>query len=148
MPVINKSISIDAPVSDVFKFVTSPDNWTRYVTSLVDVRNVSAGAPKKGSTFKWTYKMMGFRFIGDGEITAFTRNKAFGLVLKSRVTINESYEFIPEKDGVTELKIRVEYDMPGQVLEAISNNKLVQRLNAMESKNVLDKIKLMCETGV
>jgi hypothetical protein len=35
--------------------------------------------------------------------------------------------------------------MPGEMLKVIANSKLVERLNNIEAKNVLDKIKVMCE---
>lgn len=146
MSVINKSISINAPLSKVFGFVTSPENWTRYVTSLVDVSDFSGDAPAKGSTFNWTYKMMGFKFKGKGEVTENVKNKKFGLQLQSKVKINEHYEFESKGDGVTELHVRVEYEMPGEMMKFVTDNRLVERLNNLEAKNVLDKIKMLCES--
>jgi uncharacterized membrane protein len=147
MAVISKSVAIKAPVGRVFDFVTSPENWTRYVTSLVEVKDLSADSPAMDSTFRWAYKMMGLKFTGKGTVTEYARNKRFGLSLKSKVRIDEHYEFESKGDGVTELKVRVEYEMPGEILTFIANNKLVERLNNLEARNILDKIKVMCEAG-
>lgn len=145
MPTVTKSIQINAPVKKVFDFVTKPDNWTRYVTSLVAVKDMSANIPSAGSTFNWEYKMMGLRFSGKGEVTDYAKNKSFGMSLLGRATIKESYEFIDDGNSSTTLKVKIEYEMPGEMMKMIANTKLVEKLNAMESKAVMDKIKLMCE---
>lgn len=145
MAVISKSITIKAPIGTVFTVVTTPENWTRYVASLVEVKNLSSEAPARGSTFGWTYKMMGLKFSGKGTVTENIKDKKFGLSLRSRVQINEDYEFIKKDADTTELKCRIEYEMPGEILKLITDSKLVEKLNALEAKTVLDKIKTLCE---
>lgn len=147
MSVINKSVAIKAPLGKVFDFVTSPENWTRFVSSLVEVRDLSPDAPAMGSTFRWTYKMMGLKFTGSGTVTEYSKNKRFGFAFKSKVPISEHYDFINRGDGVTELNVRVEFEIPGKVLKVFADSKLVERLNNLEARNILDKIKVMCETG-
>lgn len=66
---ITRTIVIKAPVEKVFGFVTYPDNWTKYVTSLVDVRDVSSKGVEKGTTFAWQYRMLGINFGGKGTVT-------------------------------------------------------------------------------
>ncbi len=73
MSQITQSITINAPLSKVFDYVTNPDNWTRYVTSLVDIRNVSDEVPKAGTTFEWTYRMLGVNNDGKGSIVEFEK---------------------------------------------------------------------------
>lgn len=145
MSKVHKSVIINAPVGKVFSFVTAPENWTRYVTSLVAVTDQSPDLPAKGGTFKWQYKMMGVKMSGKGEVSESVKNKVFGLRLTGKASINEHYEFESNPDGTTTLKVGIDYEMPGEMMQAIANSKLVEKLNAMESKNVLDKIKAMCE---
>jgi uncharacterized membrane protein len=146
MSVINKSVAIKAPLSKVFNFVTNPENWTRFVTSLMDVKDLSPDAPAKGSTFRWTYKMMGMKLTGDGTVTEYSKNKRFGFAFKSVAPITEHYDFVNKGDGVTELKVTVEFEMTNKVLKVFSDSKLLTRLNGLEARNILDKIKVMCET--
>lgn len=145
MPTVHKSVKINAPIEKVFTVVTAPDNWTRYVTSLVSVTDLSSGAPKKGSTFKWVYSMLGIKFSGKGEVSEYVRNKSFGLMLKGKAEVKESYDFASDSPSETTLDVKIEYTMPSAVVEAIMNNRLVAKLNQIESKNVLNKIKAMCE---
>jgi uncharacterized membrane protein len=145
MPVISQSIEIKAPVGRVFDYVTSPENWTSYVTSLVDVTDLSEDAPKKGSTFSWVYKMMGLKFAGKGTVSNYEKDKSFGLILEGKHTIREAYDFVDKGDGASELKINIEYEMPGAVLSAIAKSSIVEKLNNIEAQQVLDKIKTLCE---
>ena len=145
MAKVNKSIKINATVGKVFKVVTSAENWTSYVTSLISVDNLSKDIPMTGSTCNWTYKMMGLKFSGKGEVTENVKNKRFALALKSKMTIIENYEFIKNDDGTSTLKVMVDYEVPSAILTGIMNSGLAEKLNGIESKNVLQKIKLMCE---
>lgn len=146
MPVISQSIEIKAPVGKVFDYVTSPENWTRYVTSLVDVTDLSEDSPKKGSTFSWVYKMMGIKFAGTGTVSNYEKDKSFGLLLEGKHTIKEAYEFADKGSGASELKINIEYEVPGGVLRVIANSSIVEKLNNIEAQQVLDKIKTFCES--
>jgi len=145
MATISKSVKIDASVGKVFKVVTEPENWTRYVTSLVAVTHLSKDAPATGSTFRWEYKMMGIRFSGKGEVTDNVRNKSFGLMLRGKATIEEKYDFIRNEDGTSTLKIHIEHDLPSALLNKMMDNALIRKLNNIESGHVLRKIKAMCE---
>lgn len=147
MPEVSQSITINAPVGRVFEVVTTPSNWTQYVTSLTEVSNLSADAPSKGSTFAWEYKMMGVKFRGKGTVTENQRDRKFGLVLEGRFPIMESYDFRELEDGKTELGVSINYEMPGEMLKIISSSSLIEKLNQLESKNVLEKIKTLCEGG-
>jgi hypothetical protein len=68
MAQITRSIKINAPLPKVFDYVTKSGNWTKYVTGLVDVRNVSSDIPEAGTTFEWTYRMLGVNNDGMGRI--------------------------------------------------------------------------------
>jgi len=146
MSIIRLSKSINAPVDKVFEFVTDPSNWTRYVTSLVDVRDLSPDCPKKNSTFKWEYKMFGMKFKGNGVVIENIKNKSFGLSLEGKMPIKEHYDFVDKGDSTTELTVSIEYEMP-PVMEEFVPKKLIERVNNLEAKNVLDKIKMLCEGG-
>ena len=147
MPVMSHSVEIKSPVSRVFEVVVNPDNWTRYVTSLVDISDLSPDAPAEGSTFRWEYKMMGLRFAGPGSVTENVKDKSFGLSIEGKHPVKESYEFVPKGDTATELKIDVEYEIPGALLGAIASKVVLEKMNKQEAKSVLEKIKTLCEEG-
>lgn len=144
MATVSKKIAIKAPVEKVFSFVTDPGNWTKYVTSLTDVRDVSSPHVEVDTTFRWEYRMLGIKFHGKGRITEKVRNKRFGLKMEGGFPIVETYTF-NKVDAGTELEIEVQYEMPGRIMSVIANKGLIEKINKKESDNVLNKIKLFCE---
>jgi uncharacterized membrane protein len=145
MPSVSRKVSIKAPVEKVFGFVVNPENWTKYVTSLVDVKDVSSPGAEKGTTFRWTYRMVGLNFSGKGAVTENVKNKKFGLKMSGSFPIEETYTFSKSDEG-TELDVEIQYDMPGKVL-SLMPQKLIEKMNRKESEAVLGKIKIFCESA-
>lgn len=145
MPTVTRKIVIKAPVAKVFEFVTNPENWTRYVTSLVDVRELSSPHIEPGTTFRWTYRMLGMNFHGVGRVTDNVKNKRFGMKMEGNFPILESYTFTKTEDG-TELNAEIQYEMPGKIMSVVANKGLMEKVNKKEAENVLAKIKMFCES--
>ncbi len=144
MPQVTRSIKINAPLKKVFEYVTTPGNWTAYVLSLVDVRDVSDDPLEKGTTFGWTYRMLGINFKGKGTITAFTKNKKFAMQMEGSFPIKETYLFEGDSDTTT-LTAEIEYDMPGKVLSVVSKSKVIEKMNSKEAAAVVQRLKDICE---
>ena len=141
---VTESVRIHAPVEKVFTYVTDPENWTQYVTSLVSVREISGVQPEPGTTFAWTYRMLGINFNGTGEVMVVRKNKTFAMRMQGAFPVEESFLF--EKDGAaTILTVAVEYEVPGKVLGVIANRLVVEKVNRKEAQAVLRKIKTICE---
>ena len=146
MAQITQSIKINASSSKVFDYVTNPDNWTQYVTSLVDIRNVSDETPKAGTTFEWTYRMLGVNNDGKGSIVEFEKGSKFAMEMEGSFPIKETFAFKGDEQS-TELIFGIQYDVPGKVLGVIADKLVVERLNVKEAVAVLNKIKDICEAG-
>ena len=144
MAKITRSIKINAPLSKVFDYVTNPGNWTKYVTSLVDVRNVSSDVPEAGTTFEWTYRMLGINNDGTGKVGDFEKDKKFTMEMAGSFPIKETFTFQGEENS-TDLTFDIRYDLPGKVLGVIADKLVVERLNVKEADAVLNKVKDLCE---
>jgi ligand-binding SRPBCC domain-containing protein len=144
MATIARKIFINAPLEKVFQFVVSPENWTKYVTSLVDVRDVSSPDVEKGATFVWKYRMLGMDFGGKGTVTENVRNEKFGMKMEGGFPITENYGF-KDVDGGTELTVEVIYETPSKIMQAVSKSGLVEKLNQKEADGVLEKVRMFCE---
>lgn len=144
MATISKKIVIKSPVEKVFKFVVDPENWTKYVTSLTDIRDVSSNKVEQGTTFKWEYRMMGMKFNGKGVVTENVRNKSFGLMMEGHFPIVEKYTFTKSDEG-TELSFEIEYGVPGKLLGSFANKVVIEKLNKKEAAYVLARVKTLCE---
>jgi ligand-binding SRPBCC domain-containing protein len=146
MAQITRSIKINAPLPKVFDYVTKPGNWTKYVTGLVDVRNVSSDIPEAGTTFEWTYRMLGVNNDGMGRIGDFEKNRKFTMEMEGSFPIKETYTFQGDENS-TELTFDIRYDVPGKVLGVIADKLVVERLNVKEADAILNKVKVLCEAG-
>lgn len=144
MPTVTRKITINAPIEKVFQFVISPDNWTKYVTSLVDVRDVSSKNVEKGTTFVWQYRMLGMNFGGKGTVTENVKNSKFGLKMEGGFPITENYTFAQSGNG-TDLSVEVIYETPGKIMSVVAKSGLIEKLNQKEADAVLEKIKMLCE---
>lgn len=144
MAKISRKIVINAPREKVFEFVTSPGNWTKYVTSLTDVREVSSQTVEPGTTFIWEYRMLGMKFAGKGTILENIKNSRFKMRMEGGFSITETYIF-SEADAGTELEVEIEYEMPGKVMNVISKSSVMEKLNQKEAETVLEKVKVLCE---
>ena len=141
---ISKAIKINAPVARVFDYVANPENWTKFVTSLIDIKNASHDTPVKGMTFDWTYRMFGMNFGGRGEIREFKKDRKFAMKMDGSFPIQETYLFEGDSETTT-LTIDISYEVPGKVLGVIANKLIVEKLNQKEADAVLKKIKTICE---
>ncbi len=142
---ITRTININAPLSKVFDYVTSPENWARYVTSLVDVKNVSNKTPDTGTTFEWVYRMLGVNFSGKGSVIGYEKDKMFALKMEGAFPIKETYRFEGDAGG-TNLTFEIDYDVPGQLLGVVADRLVVEKMNIREADTVLEKVKALCES--
>ncbi len=141
---ISRSIRINAPVKKVFDYITKPENWARYVTSLVDIRNLSDEAPSSGMTFEWTYRMLGMNFDGMGRVVAYRRNKEFSLEMEGAFPVREVYTFEGDSKS-TLLTFKINYEVPGKILGVLANRLVIEKINIKEADTVLKKLKTICE---
>ena len=67
---VTAEIDIDAPIDEVFSYVTEPHNQVHWHQSVSDVRDVS-GPPGVGQRFTWTAHFLGRRLEATHEVTDF-----------------------------------------------------------------------------
>jgi ligand-binding SRPBCC domain-containing protein len=144
MVTIKRTIVINAPVAKVFNFMTDPDNWTRYVTSLNSVSNFSTETLEQGTTYSWEYRMLGVKMNGTGTVTELSKNAVFAMKMAGTMPVSEHYTFSPTGDA-TELAMEMTYELPVKILEKIASSSIVEKLNQKEAQNILEKIKVFCE---
>jgi anaerobic magnesium-protoporphyrin IX monomethyl ester cyclase len=142
---IIRKININAPVSSVFEYVTNPKNWTHYVTSLVDVRNISGKTLMTGTKYEWTYRMLGINLDGTGSVVDFIKDRKFALEMEGAFPIRESFTFQGDTKS-TLLTFEIRYNVPGKVLGVMADKLVIEKLNVTEAVAVLNKVKDICET--
>lgn len=141
MSTIKKSIQIDAPVEQVFAFLSEPSNLPEIWPSMMEVKNVIA---KNGQrSFDWVYKMAGIRFEGHSETLEFVPNERVVTTSKKGIPNTFTYSY-GRMGNATEVTIQVDYEIPNKVLGKLAEP-IVRRLNEREATTLLSNLKDLME---
>lgn len=144
MAKISKSISINAPVAQVFDYVNDPRHLPEIWPSMVEVSHVKT-APDGAHSFDWIYKMAGIRFKGHAETIEAERNKR--VVTKNEKGIPSTFLWTYEgEDSTTKLMLEIDYTLPGKLLDKLAAP-FVTKVNDREAETVLENLKTRMETG-
>jgi anaerobic magnesium-protoporphyrin IX monomethyl ester cyclase len=140
---VSRSIVINSPVKDVFKFVTSPLNWPEYINGLQEIKNASNNTPVSGTTFDWIYRIRGINLKGKGEIVEYDKDKKFVLQMHSLMPIKKILHFHGDSEH-TVLTVEVGFQVPGKVLSFLYKL-IMNTVNVMQADTILRKLKSLCE---
>jgi uncharacterized membrane protein len=140
MATIRRSITIRAPIPQIFDFVADPTRLPEIWPSLVAVRNVEIHA--NGPSFDWDYKLLAMRIHGHSDPVEIVANER--LVSRSLKGIPSTFRwlFTPRGDHA-EVALEVDYTVPmlGRLAE-----RMVGKLNEREAETLLANLKRKLET--
>lgn len=139
---IQRSITIEAPVHEVYEYWSNPGNWPEVWPSMVEVTDVVMSPNGLGSTHRFVYKMAGIRLEGQGVVECIPDQR---IISKSSGGIESSFVWTFEPEGdVTKMTMNVDYTVPvpviGKMLEAFA-----VKMNEHEGRVTLDNIKARLE---
>jgi uncharacterized membrane protein len=141
---IQKTIDIEAPVEQVFEFWTNYENFSRFMSNVVEVRDLGGGRSH------WVVMGPGGQSIEwDAIVTEFEPNRilAWKTVEGSEVESTGSIRFERNPDGSTRVNLKLSYTPPaGVVGHAVA--RLFGRDPETEIEEDLRRIKSLIETGV
>ncbi len=141
---IRKTIVIDAPVANVFDYLTQPENMPEIWPSMVEVSNVERTADGKHS-FDWVYKMAGMRFHGHTDVQSLEPKKR--VLAKNTKGIPSTFDWkYSDRNGKTELSLEVEYELPESLLSKLARP-FIEKLNEHDAETLLNNLKARMELG-
>jgi len=139
---ILKTITIDAPVDEVFSYVEEPANVPEYWPSVIEVKDVES-LPGGGFKYRWVYKMAGIRFEGGTETTEFVVNERTVSENTGGVSGTVTWTYQSEA-GKTLVTFEAEYTVEIPLLRKLAESFLV-KLNEQEAEAILDNVKAKLE---
>jgi uncharacterized protein YndB with AHSA1/START domain len=142
MAKIQKTITINAPVEQVFEYVEEPSNVPEYWPSLVEVKDVEP-LPSGGAKYRWVYKMAGVRFEGSSETTEYVANQRTVTENKGGVSGTVTWTYHPE-DGGTKVIFEADYAVNVPVLRKLAES-FLSKLNEHEAEALLANVKARME---
>jgi uncharacterized protein YndB with AHSA1/START domain len=139
---IKKTITINAPVEEVFGYVEEPANVPEYWPSVIEVKDVEQ-LPNGGTKYRWVYKMAGVRFEGSSEAIEYIPNQRTINDNKGGVPGTITWTYEPE-DGGTKVTFEAEYTVNLPLLRRLAESFLI-KVNEQEAETVLANVKAKME---
>lgn len=148
MVTVQKSILINRPIDEVYRYATDPKHWFRWYSGLSEPRNLK-GQGEAGTTMDLDIHLFGMQLP---IIVAVTENActATGYVwkglVKGSIDSIQSWTYTPEGNG-TRIDYEEEYEMPPSVMAKLADKLIIKRMmnNAMDQS--LKNLKEICETA-
>ena len=137
MATVTKSITINAPVENIFAFLDDPLNLKDWVPSIMDVKDVTGAGV--GQHYRWHYKMAGVRLEGESTVSEHIPNERRVTQSKGGVVSTWTYTLDAQDSGIR-FTLSVEYTIPVPVLGKLAE-KLVLRRNEREAELALANVK-------
>ena len=142
MKKIERSISINIPIENVFSYMSHPINQLEWLPGLVGIQDIKGEGV--GRTCSWIYKMMGITFKGKSECIEYIPNER--IVIKTTGSIVSIWDFalIPQEGGMTSVNLVVDYTIPVPLIGKLGE-KLILWQNEREADLAMTKIKKSLE---
>jgi uncharacterized membrane protein len=137
MAKVERSITINAPVEKVFKYIEDPMNNPEWLPSVMEIKDVSGSGV--GQHYRWTYKMAGVLLKGETTVTEHIPNERIVSQGKGGVTSTWILSF-KTQDGGTMMGLDIEYTIPIPVIGKIAE-KIVLKRNEREADLAMSNIK-------
>ena len=142
MPILEKDITIKAPVGAVFGFVDDPVNLPKIWPSLYEINDV-ATLPNGGHKFAWLYNMAGRPVQGRTETLERIVNERIVDKTVGDIESKLTWRF-QGQNGQTKVVFKAEYEPP-KPLPAEEMQFLVKR-NELEADVLLESLKAKLES--
>lgn len=143
MTTIERSITVEVPVKQVWEYVDDPVHLLEIWPSMVEVKDVES-LPEGGHRYHWLYKMAGMRFEGDSETIEFEPERHFVQRNTGQIPSTFDWKFTPV-NGSTKIDLRTEYEIPQSLLGKLAEP-FVLKLNEREADTFLANLKDRVET--
>ena len=110
---IEKSIIINRPVEEVWKFLSNIENATKWDRGVLEARQTSEGPIGVGSTLQTRRQMLGWQRIGKLRVSEYVPNRVIALQASlGRMTAQIRYGF-ESVEGTTRLTGTSEIELGG-----------------------------------
>ena len=138
---VKKTITINAPVEQVFEYMDEVTNLPEIWPSMVEVSDI-VRLPNGGKKYRWVYKMAGIRFEGTSEDIEYAVNER---VVSKTSGIESTFTWTyGSENGGTKLNVEIEYVVPVPVLGRLAEAVIV-KLNENEADVLLANLKARME---
>lgn len=142
---IKKDILINVPLQQVFDSLYDFESIPQWMVGMEKVHNISSGERGAGSSFEWTYNMVGVKFDGSSRIVSLEPLREAVVESIGGIDSTWTWTYATEGEG-TRLTCDMEYHVPGAGLGKIADKLVVERTNTKNMEKSLAKLKALLES--
>ena len=145
MPTVENEVVINAPVHEIYGYVSKTSNLLQIWPSLVEITHQTL-LPNGGYSYRWKYKMAGIRLSGIGECIQIEPN---ALLISKNIGDFESivtFKF-QSYNNRTRVALSFTYRLPGILSNQLTEN-IVLRMNSKEAGLILDNLRIVFEDSL
>jgi uncharacterized protein YndB with AHSA1/START domain len=142
MPRVDNEVIINAPVEKIFQYISQPSNLLQIWPSLIEISNEKL-LSNGGYNYRWTYKMAGIHFKGEGKCIDLKPNLI--LVSKNKGAIDSIVSFTFLSTGIqTKVTLSIEYVVPLPLFNRFTEI-IILKMNEKEAELILDNLRIVLE---
>ena len=146
MPLVEKSILINAPVGKVFAAHDDPRRVPEYMPAMVRVADIVRTRRRIGDSQRLTYSVLGLRFPTKMTIQEWEKDRR--MVVKLGGGLNGTFTATYEpQGGATKVTWRIDYTLKPRILDKAMNLPLAEGMNEKNVERGLENLKMICESS-
>ncbi len=121
-------------IQEALEDVEHATEWAEHLEEIWDVKGRGTGC-----TYQWRYRQKGISFNGNTRITESTPGR-FVMTTTGGIPSTWTWTMLPLGEG-TELRLAIEYTVPGSIFGKIADKLVVERENQKAIVNGLSALK-------
>lgn len=146
MPLVQKSIEINAPVETVFDFIANqPERMPDWWQAIKLQERVTPPPTRIGSVSRYVYKMLGISLKGEHQVAEMTENRRLQVKTLSGLESAFTFDFEPLNNR-TRLTVNVNYELPGAIIGQFIDKLAIEMQNERHLEVGLQNLKDIMES--
>lgn len=141
---VQVSARIDNTPKAVIDYIADRRNSPMYLSSLKSVSDVKGDPSAVGTTWKWTWVMLGIEFEGHGRCIEHEPGKRYSFKTEGGIESTFTYEADPAETG-TNLTVDVEFVLPDTLLSRVGIDSMIKAFRKAEADHATQNLKMILD---
>ena len=137
---VTRVVTLTAGPRQIIDYICNVNNHPAFIPSLKSVENLQGDPRQPGTTWEWTFVMVGVQIRGRAETVVSREGERFSFKTTAGIESTFTYSAEPAGGGAR-LTLDVVYDVPPTVLAKMLDRAVVERLNEAEAEKVVENFK-------
>ena len=141
---VKSVVSISNSPKAVITYVTDMQNRTLYLNPLQSISNLQGQATEVGSSWSWSWVMLGVELEGVGICTEYEAGKRYAFRTEGGIVSTFAYQSEPAEGGA-KLTITVDFEVPAAVAALPGGESLLTDMEQSETEKTVQNLKAILD---